>query len=282
MRWHQAGVPAGDIAKLVAAGMTVESWEELTARGPVDASSVSRLIDEGVAQLDWPNAQRLMSAGLIGSEVKQFLALDLPVTPGAKKAANGSAARLASIRARIFDSVARALTETKLTVPELLKWTEAGVFDARLQSSFFPDKAHPEILGIEYAKMGLTFEQAKAAAGFTASSGYLKAAQAAGYSVDDFLDFNRAGFAKPFTNTRFYLGQLQTFAGAGFTAAQLVEAYPLALEVDDLRALSKAGCTADEILQLAHAGRADAQSFEDDYLSLGLTPSEAVAEILAE
>ncbi|MBK7862223.1 MAG: hypothetical protein IPJ65_27175 [Archangiaceae bacterium] len=282
LAWHEAGVPAGEVARLVAVGMTVETWVEQRARRKVDASRVAGLIDEGIAQYDWPSAQVLMGAGLSPGEVKQFLALDVPVQPGIKNVANISATNLSEIRAKIFDNVARAIAETKLTVPELLKWTEAGVFDTRLGTTHFPDPKNPEIIGIEYAKMGLTFEQASAAASFTASSVYLKMAQAAGYSIDEFLDFNRAGFAKVFNNTRFYLDQLGTFAKAGFSAAQVIEAYPLELEVDDVAGLSKAGCTADEILQLAHAGRADARSFNDDYLSLGLTPSEAVAEILSE
>jgi hypothetical protein len=71
-------------------------------------------------------------------------------------------------------------------------------------------------------------------------------------------------------------------AKAGFTAAQVIEAFPLAVEVAQVSALHEAGCTADEVLQLARAGRAEPQSFRDDYLSLGLTASEAVAEILSE
>ncbi|MBK7862221.1 MAG: hypothetical protein IPJ65_27165 [Archangiaceae bacterium] len=273
LAWHPTGVPVADVAKLISAGMTLETWKEQRSRGPVNAAGVSGLIDEGIVPADWPSAQRLMNAGLSLSEVKQFLALDLPAMPRLKEMASRSADTQATLRAKCFGNVALALEQAPLTVPEVLRWAAAGTFDTILND---------QLLGLAYAKMGLSFEQARAAAGFSIGSNDFRVAKEAGYSVDELLAFHAAGFGKPFSNTRFYLTQLGTFARAGFTAAQVVEAYPLALEVDDVRALSKAGCTAGEILDLAHAGRADAQSFEDDYLSLGLTPSEAVAEILAE
>jgi hypothetical protein len=301
-RGWKAGLPGGQALMFVKLGLSVDDAISLGA-AKVDARKAYDLIAAGVPADVIPKA---IAAGLEPYDLKSYTDAGFSFAQGVELKGLGVSPSHAP-RFLTLDQVKVALTKG-VDLSDLRPLIQGGFsFDQSLEllaltSSFelYPavdvqkqgKLSFKEIVELvtsgamkanrgcltELVGAGFTVEQLKLTGKVNLNSNTIKGVLAAGYSPSELLTLWQANVG---LSTHPSGQHLSEYHAAGFSVAQLLEAKDSGLDDYSVERFQQMGFSPDEMLTLARAGYGSTSKLQFDYLSLGLTPREALDLILS-